>query len=199
MEDKKISKSLKRIGNHHHFMDCMKAYLAALLLIFGCATEVPIGGETDGHGCLGAAGYTWNIETGACIREWELDDNQRHAAKIAVDHYEKQVAVLGANNTGCEGCYSVSIQEKGCAPEMITLVDWVVFEPGMTEEQAVSIGKEKCAGGTLGETGIRNCDTGTWWIEFTPDEEKQGCNPACVVFDTGEAEINWRCTGIIRD
>jgi len=43
-----------------------------------------IGGDRDEHGCLGAAGYRFNEEIGACIRDWELDEDQGRAAKIAV-------------------------------------------------------------------------------------------------------------------
>ncbi len=43
-----------------------------------------IGGQRDDHGCLGPAGYSWNEEIGACARQWELDESQKQAAKIAV-------------------------------------------------------------------------------------------------------------------
>ena len=43
-----------------------------------------------------------------------------------------------------------------------------------------------------------NETTGTWWLDLEVD--KPGCNPACVVnIETREAEINWRCTGLISD
>ena len=42
-----------------------------------------------------------------------------------------------------------------------------------------------------------NENTGTLW--FNLELEKEGCNPACVVdVNTGQAEINWRCTGLIN-
>lgn len=48
--------------------------------------------------------------------------------------------------------------------------------------------------GDLTETYSCNESTGTWWLGL--DIEKEGCVPACVVdISTGEAEINWRCTG----
>ncbi|MBA3064729.1 hypothetical protein FP803_04805, partial [Candidatus Woesearchaeota archaeon] len=34
-------------------------------------TEQPIGGETDEHGCLIAAGYTWCESKQKCLRTWE--------------------------------------------------------------------------------------------------------------------------------
>ncbi|MCK4884344.1 MAG: hypothetical protein KAS30_05710, partial [Candidatus Diapherotrites archaeon] len=61
--------------------------LIGMTLIAGCINEpnnnVPIGGERDEYGCLGPAGYGWNEETSACIRGWELTENQRKAARIA--------------------------------------------------------------------------------------------------------------------
>jgi hypothetical protein len=29
-----------------------------------------IGGQRDEHGCLGPAGYSWNVSEGECVREW---------------------------------------------------------------------------------------------------------------------------------
>lgn len=48
----------------------------------------------------------------------------------------------------------------------------------------------------LKETHFCNEGTKTWWIDL--DQENSGCNPACVInTETGQAEINWRCTGAI--
>ena len=48
----------------------------------------------------------------------------------------------------------------------------------------------------LDEIEMCNIDTGTWWISL--DVKKEGCNPACVVFEeSSEVEINWRCTGAL--
>jgi DNA-binding PucR family transcriptional regulator len=47
---------------------------------------------------------------------------------------------------------------------------------------------------------IYNENTKTWWIDLHPNEEKSGCNPACVVSEaTKTAEINWRCTGAVPE
>ncbi|GAG23697.1 unnamed protein product, partial [marine sediment metagenome] len=53
--------------------------LVSLVFASGCV-EQPIGGERDEHGCLGPAGYTWDENVGACLRDWELNDNQKQAA-----------------------------------------------------------------------------------------------------------------------
>jgi hypothetical protein len=51
--------------------------------------------------------------------------------------------------------------------------------------------------GTISGDYSCNSVTGTWWIKLNvPD--KESCNPACVVnMATREAEINWRCLGVI--
>ncbi len=50
--------------------------------------------------------------------------------------------------------------------------------------------------GPLTEFYFYNENTKTWWFDL--DVEKEGCAPACVVSEeTLEAEINWRCTGLI--
>ena len=36
------------------------------------AAETPlVGGDTDEHGCIGSAGYTWCEPKQKCLREWE--------------------------------------------------------------------------------------------------------------------------------
>ncbi len=37
---------------------------------FGECQERPIGGDLDSHGCLIAAGYSWNGSAGLCMRSW---------------------------------------------------------------------------------------------------------------------------------
>jgi len=63
--------------------------LTPLLLasITGCSSTVPeiIGGDSDEHGCLPAAGYLWCERTQTCERSWEL----ANAAKI--EHSEAEV------------------------------------------------------------------------------------------------------------
>ncbi len=70
----------------------------------------------------------------------------------------------------------------------------------MTYVDAIQIAKTMCTNGSLKEEHICNDYTGTWWIDFAPSEPKEGCNPACVVnVETKQAEINWRCTGLIEE
>lgn len=70
----------------------------------------------------------------------------------------------------------------------------------MSEEEAREIAaSSECAQeGTLLESAFYNDGTHTWWIDL--DAEKEGCSPACVVnVKTGEAEVNWRCTGAVPE
>ena len=72
-------------------------------------------------------------------------------------------------------------------------------------QEAIEIAqKDKC--GLQGEELVAfsenylcNENTGTWWVDLVIKPEKEGCNPACVVDIVDKtAEVNWRCTGVIR-
>ncbi len=73
-------------------------------------------------------------------------------------------------------------------------------EEGLTLEEARAIALDSpCMdeGGLTG-THVYNENTATWWFDM--DIEREGCAPACVVDEeTGTAEINWRCTGLIPE
>ncbi|MEE9406197.1 MAG: hypothetical protein V3V26_02210, partial [Candidatus Aenigmarchaeota archaeon] len=65
---------------------------------------------------------------------------------------------------------------------------------GLEDAKAAAESTECLENATFKDTYMCNSDTSTWWIDL--DLVKEGCNPACVIHtDTGEAEINWRCTG----
>lgn len=50
--------------------------------------------------------------------------------------------------------------------------------------------------GQLKESHFCNEGTGTWWIDLNITRE--GCYPACVInVEMKQAEINWRCTGLL--
>ena len=52
-------------------------------------------------------------------------------------------------------------------------------------------------GGESLAPGYYNENSKTWWFDANLNATQAGCNPACVVSeDTGQAEINWRCTGL---
>jgi len=70
----------------------------------------------------------------------------------------------------------------------------------MAEDEARMIAEEKCLkqGESLTGAGYFNPNSKTWWFDANVQDTPAGCNPACVVSEeTGEAEVNWRCTGLI--
>ncbi|SRR6056297_669854 len=67
----------------------------------------------------------------------------------------------------------------------------------LTLTDAQKIARESECGDRLTGEYFCNQNSGTWWLDL--DINKEGCNPACVVnVVTREAEINWRCTGLIE-
>lgn len=70
---------------------------------------------------------------------------------------------------------------------------------GLTEPEARSIAEKSCVkGGESLAPGYYNENSKTWWFDANLNATKEGCNPACVVSEsTKNAEINWRCTGLI--
>jgi len=66
----------------------------------------------------------------------------------------------------------------------------------LTKAREIAESSECVGEGVLKEEHFCNENTGTWWI--TLEIEKEGCYPACVVdVVTKQAEINWRCTGLV--
>lgn len=72
--------------------------------------------------------------------------------------------------------------------------------PELSEKDARIVAEQGCIKGeeSLGLGSSYNPDTKTWWFDVDLNNIPEGCSPACVVLeDTGTAEINWRCTGLI--
>ncbi|MBN2101444.1 MAG: hypothetical protein JW716_01070 [Candidatus Aenigmarchaeota archaeon] len=115
----------------------VKIIVLIILLVFVTAvgasatikleSEKQIGGEKDEHGCLVPAGYSWDEDVGACIRGWELDEDQKRAAKAAIEYLDSEkistiteVAVLR-----CPGCFDVKL-EQGEDRDLLSvkITDW---------------------------------------------------------------------------
>jgi hypothetical protein len=69
----------------------------------------------------------------------------------------------------------------------------------LSESEARVIAEKTCIkGGETLSSGTYNENSKTWWFDANLNAAKPGCNPACVVsVETKQAEINWRCTGLI--
>jgi len=119
-------------------------FMILIILVIGlsgCTTEKPIGGERDEHGCLGPAGYTWNQDVEACLRDWESNENQKQAGKTAVDYIgpEKGLTILGVDIARCPGCFIVHL-EKGKDRIDVTLENWEVKERSLTPDECIGQG-----------------------------------------------------------
>jgi len=67
----------------------------------------------------------------------------------------------------------------------------------LAEAISIAMNSDCVKQGRLKEKYFCNEITGTWWIDL--NLKKKGCNPACVVdIVIKQAEINWRCTGLIE-
>lgn len=110
------------------------------LLLFGCTVQPEvspeqdvvdepqaIGGQRGLNGCLGPAGYSFNADINACVREWELSEQQKRAARIAVEHVgaQKGLTVTEVLVAKCPGCFVVRFDLYG-EELVVELDDWKV-------------------------------------------------------------------------
>ena len=128
--------------------------LLVLFVVLYNPQDKIIGGDGDEHGCLAAStGYTYNESVNACIREWDLNENQRRAARIAVDsvEYELGLTVVQVAVARCPGCFMVEL-EKGRDRIKITLENWGIKEVSLTPEECLDLG-----GKAVNVVGGANC------------------------------------------
>jgi uncharacterized protein (TIGR02145 family) len=88
---------------------------------------------------------------------------------------------------------------RQCAANGQTFTEEIEMCASMSIDNAFAIaGESVCASeGALLSAYVCNEGTNTLWIDLAIDD-MEGCSPACVVnVLTGEAEINYRCTGLI--
>ncbi len=131
--------------------DAMSEQCRLLLLGNNCVEQevgcngTMVGNDTDAHGCIPSAGYSWCEPKQKCLRIWEEP---------------------------CEGILTVG------------------------DALSIAVNSSCMAVGNLTEDYSYNNATKTWWFDL--DTIKQGCAPACVVFEENRsAEVNWRCTGLL--
>ena len=68
-----------------------------------------IGGDRDEHGCLIAAGYSYNETLGFCLREWEITGDQREAIEFSSQTIvtEYGLTVNRVENATCYKCFTI--------------------------------------------------------------------------------------------
>ena len=99
--------------------------------------EPKIGGERDEHGCLGPAGYSYNEEIGACIRDWELDDDQKTAAAMAVETIlgmDTGLTIIKVERAATDDMYLVTIQKPNTEQLTVRVEDEQMEEDVDTDE-----------------------------------------------------------------
>ena len=105
--------------------------ILTLFFLFGCTTypdqNTVIGGDKDEHGCLIAAGYSYDSNVGACIRQWELDENQRKAALIVAESLSyENITIIGVVPTDCDGCYTVQFNDNAGQAQEVSIKNWEI-------------------------------------------------------------------------
>jgi hypothetical protein len=175
------------------FMKKMIALMPALMVLSviitsGCTTDKHIGGDRDEHGCLGPAGYMWDGEVGACIRTWELDEDQKRAAGIAVDYVGEEYAttVVEVVTARCRGCFIVKL-EQGEERDSVTVDvnNWTAA--GKTVTRHTCTEEEKAA-----EICTMQYDPVCGWSELgvsrTYGNPCQACAAGVEYWEPGECE-----------
>ncbi|MBN2251669.1 MAG: hypothetical protein JW724_06320 [Candidatus Altiarchaeota archaeon] len=177
-------------------------------------TEELIGGGRDEHGCLGPAGYSYDEDVGACTRSWELDEDQKKAAKMAIAPLSSTGwTVVEVTTLRCVGCFNVLLQNGDAAPVMIRLADWKVIGSGYerpvacTREYAPVCGLLAVACVTtpcepVFTTYSNRCEAeaaGAYNIIEGACEQPQDPQGACLSFDGNWLEEYGECEGMPRE
>lgn len=149
--------------------------LLASILIVGCVEkQVVIGGDKDTHGCLIAAGYSWNDTIGACARSWELDADQAEAAWIAVSPMSyRPITVVAVESLRCPGCFRVDIQRGDTQ-----VTDSIIIRDGKIDSGYPIDSFEECveAGYPVMESYPRQCSAnGQTFTEVIVTETEHLC------------------------
>jgi len=158
------------------------ALFAALLILAGCTQEPEV--VTDEHGCVTSSGEAWCDVLQVCQGE-----NATCAPPVMPgSDRDSHGCIPSAGYTWCEAKQScVRTWEDPCVAGTHDIT-WA------TEKAQASACMEK---GTLKEEYTFNENSLTWWIDMEV-ANAPGCAPACVVSEpSGDAEINWRCTGAL--
>jgi hypothetical protein len=111
--------------------------------------EEIVGGQRDEHGCLIGAGYSFDSEVGACIRDWELNENTKRAAKSAVENYGFSATVNSVEVARCPGCFTVELQRND-TQEVVS----VIIENWEAQKVSISMTPQECQ-----EKGGRSVNT----------------------------------------
>jgi hypothetical protein len=103
--------------------------VVALTILYNISYGEGPSEESNEHGCPASGGYTWNESIGACVREWELGDNERRVAKIAARYLEADITIKEITPASCTDCYEVFfVNNENGEEDSIVVDNWEVAE-----------------------------------------------------------------------
>src|SRR5271157_2762986 len=111
---------------------------------------------------------------------------------------ENNSTPIVGNDSDVHGCKG-SAGYTWCDAKQACIRPWEEpCEGNLTDTNVLSIAQNSSCvnAGNLSDQISFNNYTDTYWIDISGNVS--GCNPACVVFENGTAEVNWRCTGVIE-
>ena len=122
--------------------------------------------------------------TYAYSRDYDQEDRMSYLIQVDYQKYSSEAETLIEEVVG--SFHELTSQEvENCYCGEMDLI-----------QARKAAGRGECSGSALTGNFQCNRETGTWWLGLETD--KLGCSPACVDdIESGESEINWRCTGLL--
>jgi hypothetical protein len=135
--------------------------------------------------CQEAGGH-WN----ECSNRCRLD-NQGNPDVVCTEMCEPLCECGGIAGFNCPEGYSCNMPAG--------IPDALGYCVTMGREQAYAVARNSTCvqEGNLTDTAFYNPNSRTWWIDLEPFTPQPLCDPACVIYENGSTEINWRCRGLV--
>lgn len=171
--------------------------IVGLIFVFNTSSTPKPGSDRDEHGCIGSAGYVWCDALQKCLRSWE-EDCPSDSSRPGSDR-DEHGCIGSAGYVWCEASQKcLRPWEESCPSDVQCTKEGTDHSLSLSDAKVIAEDSTCVHEGDLDEKAICNEVTGTWWIDL--DIEKEGCSPACVIdVETMQADINWRCTGLLSE
>lgn len=169
----------------------LTVFILVAVFAYGCSnTKVLVGNDSDSHSCKASAGYSWCEAKQKCLRVWEENCTEQQIACTEEAKVCPDGSAVGRQGPNCEFAPCPDVEGSFCAKNGTN------YNMSYADAEMAALQSNCSLEGGLKSTHFCNDYTGTWWIDM--DVQKEGCSPACIVdVETKQAEINWRCTGLI--
>ena len=96
-----------------------------------------IGDQRDEKGCLIPAGYSYNQDIQACLKTWELNQEEEKAAKIAIKHLTPyySLTITQVEHLKCLGCYNIYLTDENIEDNLVNIINWeVTFDSKLNKD-----------------------------------------------------------------